>query len=402
MILSLSLTVKAICVIMNKSKMNTQKKKSGKPVRPRQRVSNAIAVREPQKRPVTTPAISAPRYSSLPNGDVRITRREYIKPIESDGLTFSVDDNYINPGKETFKWLSQVADNYEEYVFEKLSFEYKPVISSATYSGAMGSVIMAMMYNAGSANLDTFAKMVEYSGAIEKRVCDPIIMRVNVSKNTHAGEDHYIRTGNVPSGEDIKSYDIGKLLVAIDHVSTTFPSGTLLGHIYADYTVVLKKPKLKNTTVPDPVNNMFGNWCCYDSTVGDVQGTYQQLSVSNIRVYFDTDVTVTRKLILFLPYAGRFFLRFQCSTDVSASIGISASTGFSYLDYSGVGGALATSNVHDTITPFSCMTNFFFQQSEYNSEIGFLPSGSANLTGWNCIIYEIPEGSLSWGSPTPP
>lgn len=390
--------MEAISITMNKSKNLSMKKRSQGP-RPQPKRSMAIQRREGQKRPMSGPAVAPARFSTLANGDIRIVRREYLKAVLSPASTFEVEHSHLNPGKEVFHWLSQVADNYEEYVFEKLSFEYKPVISSATYSGSMGSIVVAVLYNAGAQELDTYAKMVEYSGAIEKRICDPLVMKVNVSKNTHAGEDHYIRTGDVPTGEDIKTYDIGKLLVAVDHVSSSFPSGTLLGHMYADYSVILRKPKLKNVTV-EPVAEMpFGNWCTAVSTSGWIESGLKTLSLTNIEATFITDPLNGRKLIFTLPEPGRYYMSFYCTLDASSTIALTLSTGLSYLAISASSGSVAYEQVYDTTTPFENTCTAFIESTLPDTEIAFLPGvADVDITGFNLLVQGIPQGSLSWSS----
>lgn len=383
---------------MNKSKNPSMKKKSQAP-RSQPRRPLTIQRREGQKKPMSAPSVAPARYSTLANGDIRIVRREYLKQVLAPSSTFEVEHNHINPGKEVFHWLSQVADNYEEYVFERLSFEYKPVISSATYSGSMGSIVVAVLYNAGAQELDTYAKMVEYSGAIEKRICDPLVMKVNVGKNTHAGEDHYIRTGNVPAGEDVKTYDIGKLLVAVDHVSSSFPSGTLLGHMYADYSVILRKPKLKNATVQPEVEIPFGNWCTAVSTSGWIESGLQTLSLTNMEAGFLTDPLNGRKLVFTVPEPGRYFLCFYSLVDASSTMVVTLSSGMSYLNISATSGAQQNEQVYDTTTPFENTWTAFIESTLPDAEISFIPGiADVDITGFNLMVTGIPQGSIVWNT----
>lgn len=346
---------------------------------------------------MSAPTVAPARFSTLSNGDIRVVRREYLRAVISPASTFSVDHYHLNPGKELFHWLRQVADNYEEYVFEKLSFEYKPVISSATYSGSMGSIVVAAMYNAGAADLDNYAKMVEYSGAIEKRICDPLVMRVNVHKNTHAGEDHYVRTGDVPVGEDIKTYDIGKLLVATDHVSSSFPAGTLLGHIYADYVIVLKKPKLKTDhTTPAP-EYPFGNWRTTVSTPGWIESGLLTSSLTTIEGSLVTDPLNDRKLIFTVPEPGRYFVTFSCTTNGNTGLTVTVAGNMSTLSISGPSGLLGVDQVSDTVTPFEAIFTTFVDVYGPDGEMGIVPTAAdIDITGFNLMISGVPAGPISW------
>lgn len=396
MILSLSLPVKAICFTMNKSmKKNVIKNKPA--VRQKSAAPRALQRREGQRKPLSAPSVAPPRYSTLANGDVRINRREYLRAIEAPAGVFSISSNHINPGLELFTWLSEVSDNYEEYVFERLSFEYKPVISSATYSGSMGSVVVAVMYNAGAGDLETYPQMVEYSGSVEKRVCDPLIMRVNVSKNTHAGEDHYIRTGSVPSGEDVKTYDIGKLLVAIDHASSSFSVGTLLGHLYADYSVILRKPKLKSDPIPEPVYPPFGMWCTNVCTPGWLESGLKTLTLTTMEATFITDPTNPRKLVVTIPDIGRYYIVFYSTPDVSSTMTVTIGAGATFLGMSGTSGTAPHDQVYDASAPFENAWFGTVNCSMNNTEMTFVPAdASSDITGFNISIVGLAPGSIAW------
>lgn len=346
---------------------------------------------------MSAPSIRPAAYSTMSNGDLRVARREYVRAIIADDEVFHVNSFHINPGKEMFPWLSQVSDNFEEYVFEKLSFEYKPVISSATYSGSMGSVVCAVLYNAGASDLDTYPKIVEYSGSVEKRICDPLFLKVNVSKNTHAGEDHYIRTGGVPIGEDIKTYDIGKLNVATDHVSSSFPAGTLLGHIYADYVVILRKPKLKTHSDPANLTGRFGYWVSDDCEVDNSIAGYRTSTLTT----YNADLTVLadpRAFSIKLPGEGTYYVCIVAKTNASTNVGV-AGAGFAWLNYASYDGATATTSCSQTTGPYVRMISGYISVTDSAlDEVMTLTPISAGIyfTAWNVTFMEMPEGSLSW------
>jgi hypothetical protein len=180
-------------------------------------------------------------------GATVISRKEYVtRVVAPPGGSFNNTSFSINPGLSgVFSWLSQIASNYDEYEFYNLVFSYHPVISTASTTGAMGSVIVACNYNAGAPKFSSFRQMVEYDGAVQSRICDPIIFGVECEPSKNAGHDsEYVRVGAVPVGQDIKTYDIGTFQFATSDVASTYAAGELLGHIYVEYTVILRKPKL--------------------------------------------------------------------------------------------------------------------------------------------------------------
>lgn len=65
-------------------------------------------------------------------GSITITHREYITDVKGS-TTFSPIDYGINPGLgQTFDYLSNIADSYQYYKIDKLSFEYEPLCPSST------------------------------------------------------------------------------------------------------------------------------------------------------------------------------------------------------------------------------------------------------------------------------
>jgi hypothetical protein len=224
--------------MMNKMKLNKMTK-----IQKKQR---EVVRREPRP---SRPTIPAPKIKPKPDGSVQVTRTEYISAILSADMLSSQFSNKmysINPGLELFPWLSQVADNWSKYRFKRIRFHYKPVVSSANLTGAMGSILLAFNVNAADDKFESFGEMVEYSGSIEKRLCDEIWFSLDTKGIGSNDGSLFVRTGDV-DGQDIKTYDLGTLQIAQDHVSTSaYPEGTLLGHLYVEYDVELIRPRVRS------------------------------------------------------------------------------------------------------------------------------------------------------------
>lgn len=186
--------------------------------------------------------------SSDETGRTTVSRREYVMRVTAPAQTeFSCTSFAINPGLSgVFAWLSQVACNYDEYELKHLIFHYKPVISQASQSGSMGSILMSANYNAGAPKFASFREMAEYAGSLETRICDEALFGVECDPTKHSSAPiEFIRSGTVPVGEDIKTYDLATFQLATSDIDAiSFPVGTLLGHLYVEYEVTLGKPKL--------------------------------------------------------------------------------------------------------------------------------------------------------------
>lgn len=179
-------------------------------------------------------------------GACSLCREEFIGNIYSPTTpaNFTNTSYAVNPGLNVFPWLSQIAGNFRKYRFKQLIFTFKPSISTASTTGAMGNIIMAMDYNAGSNKFATSQQMQEYAGSITavpyKQIvcgieCDPKQLEILAS---------YVRTGAVPAGQDVKTYDWGLFQIATDGIpAAVFPAGTLLGKLYVYYDIELSIPQ---------------------------------------------------------------------------------------------------------------------------------------------------------------
>lgn len=194
-------------------------------------------------------------------GRVRVSRREYVMRVTAPTTVSDFDNSSfsINPGLSgVFAWLSQIAANYDEYTLEHLVFHYKPVISQASQSGAMGSILLSCNYNAGAAKFASFREMAEYMGTLETRICDEAYFGVECDPTKHGSQPvEFVRTGSVPVGQDIKTYDLGLFQIATSDIDSGFTPGSLLGHLYVEYEVMLGKPKLYTALGKGILSDMF-------------------------------------------------------------------------------------------------------------------------------------------------
>ena len=98
-----------------------------------------------------TGGMSPPQMvNSINRGGYIVRHREYLGDVLATE-TFTSKVYPLNPGIQTFPWLSQIAGSFEQYKFRGLVFEFRStssdaVLSTAT-SSALGTVIMATQYN---------------------------------------------------------------------------------------------------------------------------------------------------------------------------------------------------------------------------------------------------------------
>jgi hypothetical protein len=194
-----------------------------------------------------------PHFSSTTRnaetGEITIARREFISSVNATGSeAFSTTSYSVNPGLlSVFKWLSQLAANYTEYHMVQLVFTFESVISPMSVSavGSLGTIVLAANYNAGSEKFASFIQMIEYSGAVRDKISNNIKCGIECDPRQNSNNsDLYIRSGSVPVNQDIKTYDLAKFQIGLFGVPTNYLAGTQLGLLWADYKVVLRKPRL--------------------------------------------------------------------------------------------------------------------------------------------------------------
>jgi hypothetical protein len=165
-----------------------------------------------------------------------VTHREYIADVNSASSAFQVQKYSINPGiSTTFPWLSSVANRFESYLFDRLTFSYEPICPTNT----AGSVILSVDYDANDPAPNNKVTAMAYSGAVRTSPWDLVNFNAYKSDLSKFGVQRYTRAANVTG--DIKTYDIGSLFVC---TSSTPTAATTLGELYVEYTCKFYTPQL--------------------------------------------------------------------------------------------------------------------------------------------------------------
>lgn len=186
-------------------------------------------------------------------GAITVSHTEYICDVFGPGVaggsavSFENQSFPLNPGMEqTFPWLSQIAQNFEEYEFKQLIFSYTSTITDIGNStnGQCGTLTMATDYNAAHQPFSDKQEMLSYAHSYSCKTTEPMDHGVECDPNKNAlSKVLYVRSENLVSTEDIKTYDHGIFQLAISN-SPTALNGQSLGELRVSYTVTLRKPKL--------------------------------------------------------------------------------------------------------------------------------------------------------------
>ncbi len=180
-------------------------------------------------------------------GDMICTHSEYVRdiygnPSDSD---FEVQCLNINPGLEqTFPWLSQIAQNFDEYVMIQCLFTFRSTLTDviSDNNGQVGQVIMVTQYNVDKPAFAQKHLMMQYNGSQSSRSTESALHGIECDPAKLSGaEGKRIRTKPLPKG-NLMDYDHAKFQLAVSNTPVGIASQTI-GELWVSYKVLLRKPK---------------------------------------------------------------------------------------------------------------------------------------------------------------
>lgn len=180
---------------------------------------------------------------------VTIRHREYLGDITTSGSanTFAQSQYSINAGEAgTFPFLAAIAANFQQYQFTGLVFDFQSTSADALNSTntALGSVMMNIQYRVD--NTVTYVnkqQLLNEMWAVDSKPSTSFCAPVECDPSLNVFPRYFVRTATVPSGEDIKTYDMGVMTIA-----TTGFQGTSvnIGELWVTYECKLFKPQISS------------------------------------------------------------------------------------------------------------------------------------------------------------
>lgn len=204
-----------------------------------------------------------PQFTTSRGGNwVEIAHREYIGDVFSSSVanTLNISSFYINPSDTvTFPWLSQIAAlAFQQYELMGCIFEFESFSSDALNSTntALGTVVTAINYDSTDAIPTTRGDMENTDWSQAKKPSQSFIIPVECARReTFGGGLLYTRQSQtIPTGEDRRLYDLGRLDIATLGVQGTSVN---LGSLYVTYKVRLYK---KISFAPAILNGLYHHW----------------------------------------------------------------------------------------------------------------------------------------------
>jgi hypothetical protein len=191
------------------------------------------------------------RGQSSNKNSMLISESEYVGQVTTpQNPAFNVTSYAINPGNSAlFPWLSTIAQRFEKYTFTHLRFEYKKEVTDYAAAGQTGKVIMSVDYDAADP-APTSKQMMEatipHADAMPSQTfglsCGAGDLRKSIAK--------FVRSGAIPGGTDIKTYDVGKFFIATQGILGLTATSDI-GELHVHYTIRFDKPVLEADAAPE-------------------------------------------------------------------------------------------------------------------------------------------------------
>jgi hypothetical protein len=235
-----------------------------------------------------------PKFSSSKQTNI-VCHREYLGDILGTAA-FNNNSYPLNPGiAKTFPWLSTIAQNYQEYKFHGIIFEFRSLVTDFVTNGAPGVVVMATNYNADALPYTTKQEMENSEYAVSVKPTRELMHGVECEAAQTVLPQLFIRSGIPPAGQDLRLYDLGNFQFATQ--SNPIQN---LGELWVSYCVEFYKPILP---VDVGGNVLTGVIQRQSVSPGAPLGTIQFLNIGDI------GMTIASSSIISIPtQPGNFYL----------------------------------------------------------------------------------------------
>lgn len=168
----------------------------------------------------------------------RIVHREKVSKLTSPGTgAFTVLGSFaLNPGlAETFPWLSNEAQGWESYRFNRMRFIWVPTSGTAT----VGNIIMGPDYDAADDAPAAESFFSSYTNTEEANIWARFASDLDPDLLNGEQRRKFIRSGSLDANLDIKTYDSG-----VFYVASTDDTAATPGKLWVEYDVSLYNPQV--------------------------------------------------------------------------------------------------------------------------------------------------------------
>lgn len=181
---------------------------------------------------------------------MQFSHNEYVRDIGSSTGFVATAQDIIPTNVALFPLLSQFANNFEQYKFNRLAFFYKSKTSSASNSSiaSLGTVVYTIKYDPTLPPFTSKNEMQNYDGSQSCRTDMNLQIRCRLRNhwlyNKPGGQSRLTISAAGVTASDKRNEVLGTLTIAtqgqgLDNIP--------IGELWVDYDVVLIKAKLYQT-----------------------------------------------------------------------------------------------------------------------------------------------------------
>jgi len=180
------------------------------------------------------------------------TRRERLGVVNGS-TTYAVRSYPINPGNiNLFPWLSEIAPLYEKYRVRDMRFVFVQTGSGFAAPNQSGRVVLGCDYDVMSPDVASIEEAENKNPNVGFAPYESAVLRLDNSLITP--EPKFTRGANYPAGGDPKTYDGGKLFVAVAGT----PNANQIGVLYIEYDIEMITPQLPSAIGFQPDFHLAG------------------------------------------------------------------------------------------------------------------------------------------------
>lgn len=257
---------------------------------------------------------------------IRVKKREYIAQIDAF-QTFTNLQIPIQPGLDTsFPWLSRIAANYEQYHINGMVFQYVSTSSDAIASTSdlgLGTIALATDYDAQDPAFVNLPQMLGSMFSNSGKPSENIMHAIECAPNEQAQKLYYVRTGDVPSGADIRLYDLGTFQIATDRMPGDYDGA---GQLWVSYDITFTK-SVQNNQLGFDINTDHFELVAPSQTSSNYFGTSRTAkeesnlgcSVTNNQIAFPSTLSSGYYLIMYTSVGSSTALLSPTSTLVNCT-----------------------------------------------------------------------------------
>jgi len=212
---------------------------------------------------------------------IRFRHREFVMEVYSPANVgvFTTTTFSLNPGlSTTFPYLSALAQQFQEYSFKGLVFEFKSTsaVAMSTSNIGMGTVALAAQYRADAPAFVNKVQMMNEMWAVDGKPSDTFMLPIECAPEECPMNVLYVRgNGLATTTDNVKFYDLAKVTLACTGIPV---SEQLIGELWVSYDVEFYKPQAsaildlyqsyaKFTLTPGATQ-----WCGNATIVNDLMG----------------------------------------------------------------------------------------------------------------------------------